>query len=257
GELFSFNLQLQNHRRIVSRLQLLIRSKAATKRYLARCLYTVGFGNNDYINNYLEPQFYGTSRIYTPRQFAGILIRHYSRQLRRLYLLGARKVAVYGLGSLGCIPAELFTNGTCVDSINNEVQLFNDNLMPLVDLLNVKLRDAQFIYVNVTAINSSNSSTPAEITIGNAPCCNVSVSVADGQCMPGQVPCSNRNQYYFWDDFHPTEIVNQAFSRSAYVALSPLLDAYPFAIDSPAELNSRAENPCLQYNLQWLVPTFQ
>ncbi|XP_027112023.1 GDSL esterase/lipase At1g29670-like [Coffea arabica] len=230
GDLFSFNEQLHNHERAISRIVRLIGNRSATKEYLAKCLYTVALGNNDYINNYLLPEYYPTSHLYTPREFASLLIRHYSQQLRTLYRLGARKIAVFGLGWLGCIPAELSTDGNCVDSINEEVLLFNDKLKPLVDELNTELSGAQFLYVDVIAINLNNLSTPAEITIGNAPCCNVSAAVAGGQCIPGQIPCSNRNQYYFWDDFHPSEVVNEAYSRLAYSALSSLLDADPLAI---------------------------
>lgn len=44
---------------------------------------------------------------------------------------------------------------TCVDYINDMVQLFNNRLMLLVDDLNNDLTDAKFTYINIFEIQSS------------------------------------------------------------------------------------------------------
>ena len=77
---------------------------------------------------------------------------------------GARKVALNGLRPLGCIPREIATYGTngsnssCVDTINEAVQLFNPKVRALVDDLNANLADAKFIFLNIYAIASEASS---------------------------------------------------------------------------------------------------
>ena len=74
-----------------------------------------------------------------------------------LYQLGARKVAVNGVGLIGCTPKEIArfgTNGTCVESINNAVNLFNDRLKPLVDNINNNFSDATFTFINVSSIST-------------------------------------------------------------------------------------------------------
>lgn len=38
-------------------------------------------GSNDYINNYFVPQYYPSSHLYTPEQYAALLIKQYSRQI--------------------------------------------------------------------------------------------------------------------------------------------------------------------------------
>lgn len=81
GDHISFNKQLVNHALIVSRIKTMMGIRAG-RDYLGKCLYTVGFGSNDYINNYFLPQFYPTSRIYTPDQYADLLIQLYSVQLK-------------------------------------------------------------------------------------------------------------------------------------------------------------------------------
>ncbi|CAK9154691.1 unnamed protein product [Ilex paraguariensis] len=237
GGRISLKMQLINHKVIVSLIELLLLgNKAAAKDYLSKCIYSVGLGSNDYLNNYLQPQFYSTSRKYTPDQYAAILIQQYSFKLRSLYKHGARKIAIHGLGQIGCIPAELATHATngsaCVDTINNAVQLFDKRLKPLVDDLNKDLHDAKFIYINTTSITSGNL-LDLGIIVLNTPCCQV--STITGICIPGQAPCSNRTEYAFWDSFHPTEIINLISARRAYNALLPT-DTYPIDIRHLAKL---------------------
>ncbi|KAI3456093.1 hypothetical protein Pfo_012756 [Paulownia fortunei] len=229
GDIISLNEQLSNHEVAVSRIAEILGSESAAKQHLSACIYSIGMGSNDYLGNYL-PQFYALTTPYTPQQFAALLIAQYSKQLQTLYNSGARKVAVFGLGLLGCLPQELAmypTNGSaCVDSINNAVQLFNNRLKPLIDDLNSNLPDAQFIYINITGISSGDPSVIG-IRVVNAPCCVVRRTT--GQCAPNQVPCSNRNEYAFWDNFHPTEILNFVMASRAYNATLPS-DAYPVDI---------------------------
>lgn len=72
--------------------------------------------------------------------------------MQKLYKYGARKVALAGIGRIGCAPNSLSlhdTNGSaCVDHINNAVEFFNVKLLTLVDQLNTNLTDAKFIYIN-------------------------------------------------------------------------------------------------------------
>ena len=80
--------------------------------------------------------------------------------LQRLYKFGARKVALNGLGAIGCIPIVKSSMGTsngssCVDRVNQAVQLFNQKLVSLVDQLNSNFSNAKFIYVNSFGILSA------------------------------------------------------------------------------------------------------
>ncbi|KAL7212723.1 hypothetical protein ACSBR2_015410 [Camellia fascicularis] len=235
GARISMNQQLLHHQITISRIALLLGSKQAATNYLSKCIYLVGMGSNDYINNYLLPQFYPTSSLYTPDQYATILIRQYSQQLRTLHKVGGYKIVTMGLGLIGCTPAEIAiygTNGsTCVDTINNDVELFNVKLKSLVDDLNNDMTDAKakFIYVNVTGITSGGTSTG--LTVTNVPCCIVSSST--GLCVPNGVPCSNTSTYAFYDAFHPTESVNEFVASRAYNAKTAS-DAYPIDIRSLA-----------------------
>ncbi|CAD6239149.1 unnamed protein product [Miscanthus lutarioriparius] len=75
--------------------------------HLGRCIFFVGMGSNDYLNNYFMPNYYDSARRYSPRDYAALLLQGYSAQLTQLYGLGARKFVVAGVGLIGCIPYEL------------------------------------------------------------------------------------------------------------------------------------------------------
>ncbi|KAK9070654.1 hypothetical protein SSX86_011056 [Deinandra increscens subsp. villosa] len=232
GDRISLNRQLLRHATIVSRLSNLQRNKTFTNEYIQKCIYIVNMGSNDYINNYLMPNNYPTSTIYTPYQYARVLIQQYSQQLKSLYKLGARKIAVFGLGFIGCTPAEIATFGTngepCVESINSATMLFNDRLSPLINDLNNAFFDARFTFINISSI-----SAPQEgVVLPNVPCCQTR---SDGQCVPNSVPCSDRTMYTWYDGFHPTEIANRFLASRSYAALSPM-DASPYDISHLAQL---------------------
>ena len=58
------------------------RNATFTNDYLKKCIYIVNMGSNDYINNYFMPNDYPTSRIYNTDQYAELLARQYSQQLK-------------------------------------------------------------------------------------------------------------------------------------------------------------------------------
>jgi len=56
-------------------------------------------------------------------------------------------------------------------------------------------------------------------------CCGIGRNQGQITCLPLQTPCPNRNQYVFWDAFHPTQTANSILARRAFYG--PPSDAYP------------------------------
>ena len=79
GARISMNMQQFNHQITMSRIAFLLGSPKEAEDYLSKCIYSVSMGSNDYINNYLNPQDYPTSLLYTPDQYAAILRKQYSQ----------------------------------------------------------------------------------------------------------------------------------------------------------------------------------
>lgn len=155
-----------------------------------------------------------------------------------MYSYGARKVALFGIGPIGCTPANIATydtNGSlCVDFINKAVQEFNTRLKTLVDNLNHNLQDAKFIYVNVYGISSG----PLAGLQGPNPCCSVANIANNGgilTCIPFSPPCPVRALEVFYDATHPTEAANLVVAGRSYVSLLPS-DTHPIDIRQLARL---------------------
>ncbi|XP_076924464.1 GDSL esterase/lipase At1g29670-like [Bidens hawaiensis] len=220
GGRISLDRQLLNHHSLVSQLFHLQRNITFTREYLSKCIYLVNMGSNDYINNYLKPKHYTTSHIYTTRQYAKILVRQYSRQLKSLYDLGGRKIVVFGLGLIGCAPEEISTFGTggkpCVQSINDAIRVFNRKLKPIVDRLNVYKPDAKFTFINLTGM----------VLQQVGPFC---ILRSDGQCAQTTLISPFRTMSMYYDGYHPTEISNVHIAKVSYNAVSPI-DASPYDI---------------------------
>ena len=98
---------MQNYQSAVEQLVSILGDEDAAANRLSQCIFTVGMGSNDYLNNYFMPDYYNTAQTYDPAAYAAALLQEYERQLTALYALGARKFVVAGVGQIGCIPYEL------------------------------------------------------------------------------------------------------------------------------------------------------
>ncbi|CAI0475356.1 unnamed protein product [Linum tenue] len=209
GDNVDLSKQLRNHKVTVSRIVKKLGSKKAAFEHLGQCLYICNMGNNDYINNYILPQSTAIRSQYNPAQFAALLVARYSAQIKRMYELGARKVALAGISNIGCTPSLIATVGTngapCVTSVNQLVAPFNIGLKSLISQLKSAHPDAKFGYLDT--IRAGILASQAEFKVRTTPCCQV--STVTGLCLPNTVPCSQRQSYLFWDAFHPTELANR------------------------------------------------
>ncbi|KAJ4912113.1 GDSL esterase/lipase 7 [Raphanus sativus] len=195
------------------------------RKYLAKSIISINIGSNDYINNYLMPDRYSSSKIYSGEDYANLLIKTLSAQISRLYSLGARKMVLGGTGPLGCIPSQLFmVNGNnnnksgCVTKINNLVSLFNSRLKDLPNTLNTTLPGSFFIYQNIYDLFHDMVVNPSGygLVIPDKACCGSGRYGGASTCLPLQEPCLDRNQYVFWDAFHPTEIANKIIAENTF-----------------------------------------
>ncbi|KAK8937594.1 GDSL esterase/lipase [Platanthera guangdongensis] len=240
GGRISFGGQLQNYIQAVQQIVQILGDEDTAANYLSKCIFSVGMGSNDYLNNYFMPVVYSTSRQYTPAQYGDVLIEQYSQQIRTLYDNGARKVAVIGVGQVGCSPNELAQQSsdgvTCVETMNSAIQLFNNRLINLVNQFN-NLDGAHFTFINGFGIFQDIISHPAAngLTVTNRGCCGVGRNNGQITCLPEQTPCANRKEYLFWDAFHPTEAGNILIGRRSYRAQSSS-DAYPMDLQHLAQI---------------------
>ncbi|CAN8290812.1 unnamed protein product [Cochlearia groenlandica] len=241
GQRITFSGQVQNYKNTVSQVVELLGDENSAADYLKKCIYSVGLGSNDYLNNYFMPQYYSSSRQYTPESYADDLINRYKDQLNALYNYGARKFALVGIGAIGCSPnalAQGSTDGTtCVERFNSANRIFNNKLRSMVQQLNNEHSDAKFTYINAYGVFQDIISNPSSygFRVTNAACCGVGRNGGQLTCLPGQGPCPNRDEYVFWDAFHPTDAANTIIAKRSYNAQTSS-DVYPIDISSLAKL---------------------
>ncbi|MFS7890886.1 putative triacylglycerol lipase [Helianthus anomalus] len=204
---------------------------------LSRSIFFVGMGSNDYLNNYLMPNF-PTRNQYDGQQFADLLSKEYTTQLSKLYNLGARKFVLAGIGRMGCIPNMIAreTNGRCSEDVNQLVLPFNENMKTMIDNLSTNLPGSKFIYMNIDNMFEDLLSNAGSygFRVVDRGCCGIGRNRGEITCLPLQTPCPNRKEYLFWDAFHPTEAVNVLMGRKAFSGTPDFV--YPINIQQLANM---------------------
>ncbi|KAL5753426.1 hypothetical protein ACOSQ2_023933 [Xanthoceras sorbifolium] len=221
GQRFSLRQQVENFKSTLRQLKEQM-DEVKTKEYLAKSLIVMNLGSNDYINNYLIHSFYSNTSYYNPNEYALFLITQYTTYIIELHNLGARKFLLAAIGPLGCLPNQLAAGfappGECVSYVNEMVEIFNKELLSLVDQLNTNHTTSIFVFCNtyVAFIDMLNNPDSYGFSVTDRGCCGIGRNQGQITCLPFSIPCLNRDQYIFWDAYHPTQAFNQIIAQKAY-----------------------------------------
>lgn len=86
--------------------------------------------------------------------------------MQRLYSLGGRKIFVFGVGPLGCIPSQLYNqkspDGVCIEFINSYVRGFNQATRLLLKDLTNSLPGSIYVYGNAYDLVNGYVNRPAD-----------------------------------------------------------------------------------------------
>ncbi|KAF9663891.1 hypothetical protein SADUNF_Sadunf17G0099200 [Salix dunnii] len=171
--------------------------------YLSKSILVVGIGSNDYMSS--------ASKQHTPQEFARLLLDKLSLNFQRLYNLGARKVVMFEIGPIGCIPSMTRANkhnGKCVEESNQLVAYFNDNLLGMLKNLTSTLPNSIFVRGHAYWLAYDAIMNPSKYGLLDTsnPCCETWAN-GTSACIPKLKPCPNPNQHFFFDGYHLTESV--------------------------------------------------
>ncbi|KAG5576110.1 hypothetical protein H5410_056244 [Solanum commersonii] len=134
----------------------------------------------------------------------------------------AKCIFFVGMGRLmGCIPSILAKSNSnvCSEEVNELILPFTNNVKSmLLTNLNVNLPGSKFIYIDIKNMFQDLLTNYRQygFSVINRGCCGIGRNRGQITCLPMQTPCPNRDQYIFWDAFHPTEAVNILFARKAF-----------------------------------------
>lgn len=190
--------------------------KNESRKFFRNAAYVVALGANDFINNYLMP-VYGDSWKYNDQTFVDYLIETLEGQLKLLHGLGARKLMVFGLGPMGCIPLQrvLSTSGDCQEKTNNLALSFNKAANKMVDQLSASLPHANFKFGDAYDVVDDVIKNPYKygFTNSDSPCCSFGKIRPALTCIPASTLCKDRSKYVFWDEYHPSDRANQMIAN--------------------------------------------
>ncbi|XP_073126511.1 GDSL esterase/lipase At5g33370-like [Henckelia pumila] len=212
--------QLNNFKQYQQRVSALI-GEEETKKLVRESLTLMTLGGNDFVNNYYLVPFSARSRQFTLQAYVPFVISEYKKVLQRLYQLGARRVLVTGTGPLGCVPAELAQhsrNGECAGELQRASSLFNPQLKKMLNQLNQDIGTNVFIAANNNQMHMDFVSNPQNFgfTTSKMACCGQGRYNGLGLCTPLSNLCLNRDQYVFWDPFHPSERANRLIVQQIF-----------------------------------------
>ncbi|KAM7516075.1 hypothetical protein LguiA_005658 [Lonicera macranthoides] len=206
--------QIQQFSTVCGNITETLGSPAAANRLISNSLYIISVGSND-IFDYLRPNPVIDTQETLISNFRG----NYTTHLQNLYNLGARKFGIIGVPPIGCTPAARVYNGSnCVQEANELAQAFYTTTFELLKNFSSQFQDVKYSLGNayqmtISVIDNAVANGFKNIT---SACCGNGTLNAENRCEPGVNLCSNRDEYLFWDMYHPT----QAASELASLTLS-------------------------------------
>ncbi|KAJ9703105.1 hypothetical protein PVL29_004747 [Vitis rotundifolia] len=233
--------QLEYFQQYQQRVTTLI-GAAQTEQLVNQALVLITLGGNDFVNNYYLVPFSARSRQFSLPDYVRYLISEYRKVLRRLYELGARRVLVTGTGPMGCVPAELAMrsrNGECAVELQRAADLFNPQLVQMINGLNNEIGGDVFIAVNAHRMHMDFISNPRAygFVTSKIACCGQGPYNGLGLCTIASNLCPNRDIYAFWDAFHPSERANRYIVRQILSGSTDYM--HPMNLNNIMALDSR------------------
>ncbi|XP_042424022.1 GDSL esterase/lipase EXL3-like [Zingiber officinale] len=229
AQVFSMWDQLEMHKEYRRKL-VAIAGEETADAIIRESPHVVFAGNNDILATY----FFTTIRqkTFDLPSYINYLVDAATNFVKELYNLGARRIVVFGLPPLGCVPVSRTVRGgknrDCVDIYNQAASSFNFELSNSLNQINVDLPGSRIIYLGifdiiVDLIQHGPDYGFEETTKG---CCGTGefeASISCNKFSPCTCPESETNKYIFWDAFHPTE---RAFHIVTAAVQSQLLNVF-------------------------------
>lgn len=185
------------------------------KSILTDAIYLISCGSADFMRNYyINPSI---KEAYTPGQYASFLVTRFTRFVKDLHGLGARRIGVISVPPHGCVPALIAAFGShgkkeCVETINNDIQRFNKEINSTVTQLNNQLPGVKLVVLDIYKPYYDLVHSPSQygFTEARRGCCATgSIKDMSFMCKPNTRSCRNASEYVFWDGVHLTEAANE------------------------------------------------
>ncbi|KAD5960778.1 hypothetical protein E3N88_12250 [Mikania micrantha] len=210
GQVVSMEEQVQQFETVRGNITALL-GESKGSGLLQNSMYIFSIGSNDLMT-------YIFTRPMTPEQFVVNLTDTYAFHLKNLYGMGARKFGIISIPPIGCCPIarSLSPGGACTDETNNLARACHDSFESLLKNMSSTLEGFKYSLANTYNMTMNIITKPVGFKNVTSACCADMTPQGLSECKKGVHLCNNRDDYLFWDAFHPT----QKASKLAATALA-------------------------------------
>ncbi|XP_055834971.1 GDSL esterase/lipase EXL3-like [Solanum dulcamara] len=180
----------------------------AAKDIVKKSLYIVVAGSDDLCNTYFMLKFPRKIQ-YNIDSYTNLMVDGASNFVNDLYNMGARRIWIFGLPPIGCLPSQRLRGGgfpkVCVEEYNQAAQMTNTKLSAKIYSLNEKLPQSELLYINIydPLLDIIVNHHKYGFEDAKSACC-----IGGNEfllCSNTTGTCENDTKYLFWDSYHLTE----------------------------------------------------
>ncbi|KAE8654795.1 UPF0548 protein [Hibiscus syriacus] len=216
----SLEEQIQQFSTVRSNITNMTGSDAQTDAILSKAFFLLSIGSNDifeYLLNITVPPSM------TIPEFNATLVSTYENHLKTLYELGARTFGILTVPPIGCTPfaravfsTPIYHNDSCFVPAQLFAQAFYTEAVALLEKFSSQVQDIQYSLANTYSMTTTVMEDMLAFgfkDISSACCGNGTY-----QCNQTASVCSNRDEYLFWDRFHPTQRASELAALTLFGA---------------------------------------
>ncbi|CAN4094012.1 unnamed protein product [Withania somnifera] len=203
----SLSTQLNQFKEYIGKLEGIV-GKEEANYILNNSLFLVVAGSDDLANTYFTA---GVRLKQDINSYTDLMVTKATEFLQELYNLGARKIGIFGIPPIGCLPSQRTLAGglnrACVKEYNEAAQLANKKFSIGIDSLSKKLAQSKLVLIDIynpllDLIVNHQKYGFEEVEKG---CCGTGKIEVTILCNKFSGTCEDDTKYLFWDSYHPTE----------------------------------------------------
>ncbi|XP_052196413.1 GDSL esterase/lipase At4g28780-like isoform X2 [Diospyros lotus] len=231
-EVVSLGDQIQQFSTAVANITELLGQDKAAALISSNSLYIISVGSNDIF------EYQRNASNVSNEAFLSTLHDEYLSHLKNLYNLGARKFGIISAPAIGCCPYERYLNqlynngsGGCYDEMNDLAQSFYNLTEIILQEFSSQCSGVVYSLGNAyqATMDAINNPLPFGLKDVQTPCCTSGTFTDLGLCTQSDNLCRNREDYLFWDWYHPTQHASQLAALTLYGAAPPFVTPVNFS----------------------------